>query len=219
MSLLFVTAPFTAVSAAADPVAAATITSGTVTEFFTGHTDLDLTGTNGFRLQTTFDSFGNLCSPCLVGDWQNLTTSIGGSMDGVGQFDGQTYDFNLNVGGSALMFEAGTITFPETAASTAQFTLPFVLTDTGPFASFIQFQQASGELIQVMLHGSGTATLFTDVGHFPILGTTYMPVRMTFDFSAPSETPEPAPLLLVGTMLGLTWMRRRWFVRGLPARE
>jgi hypothetical protein len=207
-ALSFVILPSAVRSAAADPIAPVTVTSGTVTAFLNAtHTDLDIAGTDGFTIHTTVDSFSGLCGPCAVGDSQSLSQSIGGSMDGIGTFQGQTYEFNMNSGGGRFEFETPAITFPETADSTASFTVPFTLIGTEPFGSFVLFQPAAGQLFAVNVHGSGMATLFAEVGHFPGVGTLYSPTRLEFDFATP--TPEPAPFILVSTMLGLHWWRRR----------
>jgi hypothetical protein len=69
------------------------------------------------------------------------------------------------------------------------------------------FQPASDPLFRVNVRGSGTATLFTQVTHFPEQGTMYSPLRVQYDFATP--TPEPASFFLVGTAVGLEWWRRR----------
>ena len=193
--------------AAADPIPSITITSGSVTAFLSGHTDFDITGTRGFSLQTTTDSFSGVCDPCLVGESLTLSATISGSMDGVGSFEGQTYQFNLDSGGGDFEFQTPAFTLPETAGSTAQFMVPFTLIDSGPFASFVLFQPASGPEFRVNVRGSGTATLFTQVTHFPEQGTMYSPLRVQYDFATP--TPEPASFFLVGTAVGMGWWHRR----------
>jgi hypothetical protein len=204
--------------AAAEPIPLVTVTSGAVTEFHPGaHTDLDITGTRGFSLQTTVESFSRLCSPCLVGESVTLNVMFGGSMLGVGSFDGQTYPFTLNAGGGALEFRAPTtITFPETTSTMAQFSVPFMLIDSGTLASYVLFQLSGSPEVRVNLRGSGTATLFAQVAHDPELGTLYSPVRAQYDFATP--TPEPATFFLVGTALSLEWKRRRHVSHRCPYR-
>ena len=176
---------------------------------FGAHTDLDITGTRGFALQTTVDSFFRLCAPCAVGESVTLNVMFGGSMLGVGSFDGQTYPFNLNAGGGALEFLAPTtITFPETTSTMAQFSVPFMLVDSGTLASVrtvpaLGRPGGPGQPARI-----GNRDTLYGGGARPRTGTAVFSCTGS-DIIIVTPTPEPATFFLVGTALALEWKRRR----------
>jgi hypothetical protein len=145
-------------------------------------------GTQGFSLHGRSDSTNGLCLPRQVGETQDSSQSLSGSLDSgsTGTFRGQTYEFNLNLGGHSLQFDAPTLTFPSPPpGNTAEFTLPFRLRTSGPFRSSVHFDPDNATPgFTVAVRGSGTATLFTEVFRNPEFGPLYIGRSLRYNFAA-----------------------------------
>jgi len=194
----------------ADPI---TVTSGHVTAQINGGT-FTLSG-DGFSL-TGAPPFGYEsgiweCSPCRAADRLNLSLSstTSGTFDDLpGEFNHVQYDRTYLAG--HLAFTAADMTSAILHAGQTSISMPF--TFSGELANYESFASratpGSRPLFIASFTGSGIAT-----AHFrgPVsdpAGNLFFADNITYDF-APSPTPEPASLLMLGTGVAALLARRR----------
>jgi hypothetical protein len=201
--------------ALADPV---TVTGGHVTAQMRGGT-FTLSG-DGFYLSGAppggYESGIWECTPCRAGDRLNLSlsSSAGGYFDDLpGEFDHVHYDGTYLAG--HLDFKAGDMTSAILDASQTSISMPF--TFTGELENYESFASratpGSLPLFSATFTGTGIARAYFKGPLADSDGALFFADRITYDF-APTPTPEPASVLLVGTgMAG--WVARRRVRRNL----
>lgn len=206
--------------AAADPI---NIIGGSlVMNSFNG--PITLVGDRGFTFESSLSVSGgfflpweqctNLHSPepCLPGSTLGLNAIwLGNDITGPATLDGVTYSDvgSLSSPSSMAVQFMGTVVLPPLSSS-ATLTAPF--TFQGSF-----FHPVDGGTVNESLMGAGMATLlFSPAGNIP---GAWRFDSARYDFSAPSPTPEPASLLLMGSgMLALAaFVRMRARKTGPPA--
>jgi len=201
--------------ALADPV---TVTGGHVTAQRTGGT-FTLTG-DGFSLSGAptvpgYESGFWECTPCRASDRLNLSlsSSAGGSFDDglPGEFNDVHYDATWLAG--HLAFTAGDMTSAILAAGQTSISMPF--TFSGELANYESFaSRATKGSLPVFIAtftGSGIATAHFRGPFADPDGALFFADRITYDFApaAPTPTPEPSSLLLLGTGAAGLVARRR----------
>jgi hypothetical protein len=199
--------------ALADPV---TVTGGHVTAQMSGGT-FTLSG-DGFYLSGAppagYESAIWECTPCRASDRLNLSlsSSADGSFDDLpGEFDHVHYDGTYLAG--HLAFTAGDMTSAILAAGQTSIRMPF--TFSGELANYETYASratpGSLPLFIATFTGRGFATAYFKGPVADPDGALFFADRITYDFApaAPSPTPEPASLLLLGTGAAGLLARRR----------
>jgi len=170
---------------------------------------VDLVGTGGFSLNaipTLQSAFPGSCFLCVPGQPYPLNANTGGlDLRGTASFNGASFsigstDFE-HLGDVELKFQGGPALTPPLVGTTATVVAPFTLMGLLTLPTSLGAQQK----FNILGSGLVTASLFQVTT--PGVPPGWVTDTVRFDF-APTPTPEPGTIVLVGTALGGVFFRR-----------
>ena len=157
----------------------------------------------GMTLNGWINGASTLCSPCTSG--QTLDASLyGAGLDiraGSGIVNGVSYDHLYY--DSQLRFTTASFTVPNDDAPTVTLTVPFTFEGVmqGCTESVMSAPCPGGWVFSSTMRGEGIATLQLSSSLDASGNRIYSVRNISYNFSSPTATPEPATLLLMGTGL------------------
>jgi hypothetical protein len=186
----------------ADPVTPRQITGGQyATNSFNGA--FEVAG-NGFDLRGQSDIGSGECQPCQGGQSVSFfalseVRTLSGTVDGVAYPSLFVADSFLGVPSVFNVRSTGSVLIPADGTTGTQITFPFSTGTDGRFIAYID-RNRTIPAFDFPFTGNGTATLTLHLDGMLNGNPVFTGSQITWAFgAAPSATPEPASLVLLGT--------------------